>query len=56
MKTSNMAHGTVVLVQDEFLGVVQYTTPDGWYGVRLDGETRVDEWAPDQVQAPFNDA
>jgi len=32
-------------------GTISYVR-DGWYGVRLDGEGRVDEWQSSQVYAP----
>jgi len=31
-------------------GWVRYVTYDGWVGVRLDGEKRVDEWQLKQVE------
>lgn len=32
-------------------GKVMYIRPDGWHGVRLDGEDRVDEWQRSQIEA-----
>lgn len=32
-------------------GRVEYRTEDGWYGVQLDGERRVDEWQGWQLTA-----
>lgn len=31
-------------------GVIKYRTLDGWYGVQLEGELRIDEWQPCQVE------
>lgn len=32
-------------------GTIEYRCADGAYGVRLDGERRIDEWHPMQVEA-----
>jgi hypothetical protein len=31
-------------------GIVEYVAADGYIGVRLVGEKRIDEWHPSQVQ------
>lgn len=31
-------------------GALLYATDDGWVGVRLDGETRADEWPAESVE------
>lgn len=33
------------------VGTLQYTKPGGWLGVKLDGETRVDEYPVETVEA-----
>lgn len=46
-----MKTGTLVVVNGTQVGVVRYTTADGWVGVELAGELgRVDEWNPVQVR------
>ncbi len=39
----------VVQGQERLYGVVVYTTPDNYVGVRLEGETTVHEWPMDRV-------
>lgn len=46
----NIQPGTVVLTWDGYTGSVLYRTKDGWYGVRLLTEQRIDEWQPDQLE------
>jgi hypothetical protein len=50
-KERTMKTGTLVVVNGTQIGVVKYTTADGWVGVELAGERgRVDEWNPVQVK------
>ena len=43
--------GTKVTVWTGETGEVLYQTADGWYGVRLDGETTTHEWQASQIEA-----
>lgn len=53
---SKLSEGRFCIVNEEMFGQVQYITPDGFYGVQIDGEgERVDEWNPVQVRG-CNDA
>ncbi len=47
---TSLPSGSRVTVYGQ-LGVIAYTTPDGWYGIRLDGESVVHEWQASQVVA-----
>lgn len=42
--------GTLVVTWDGHMGTVIYRTKTGWYGVRIVGEQRVDEWQPEQLE------
>lgn len=50
MSTNNSIKAdAIVIVNGNAYGIVQYVTTDGFYGVKLLNETRVDEWHPSQV-------
>lgn len=49
-KTLLIAEGTKVTTWDGHNGTVVYRRKDGWYGVRIDGELRIDEWQADQLE------
>ncbi len=51
MTNSNilLATGTTVQTWDGHIGTVLYCK-DGWYGVRLNGEHRTDEWQGEQLE------
>jgi hypothetical protein len=38
------------------MGRLIYVTEDGWCGIRLDGETRIDEYPADQLSLDVSDA
>ncbi len=46
----HIATGTAVRTWDGRTGTVLYHTNDGWYGVRIDGECRADEWQAEQLE------
>lgn len=49
--TKRIEAGSKVTVWTGESGTVQWWTEDGWFGVKLDGEDRVDEWQAEQVTA-----
>lgn len=50
-----LQQGRFCKVNGNLFGKVEYVCDNGFYGIQLLGETRVDEWNPVQVEAVSNE-